>query len=185
MAKKSSKNTILIIIIILAVLSCCCVTTVGAIGGYYYYKQRESDHDTDNSQDKYTDQDDDNSDDISELIYTNDEYNFSIELTEGWEDYIVEEDEGSYFDDYVAIFAFILTSSTEGEITIFTIDIYTHDQWEPYEDYYEIWGNTYILGTDDDYVYTFSHMNNILPDDLSKKQILYNLDNIRNSFEFL
>lgn len=197
MSKSGSKNTILVIVIILILLSCCCITTGGAIGGYYWYNNKQTQEDKEIPQENTTDiknnNDNGNVEDIKEdvkidvdpLLYTNDEYNFSIQLENGWEEYKVEKEEGSDFKGYIASFSFTLPSESAGDVMIFDITIYTQSQWEPYEDYYDLWGNTYILGTNENYVYVFSHMNGVLPQDLEDKQVMYNLDEIRDSFKFL
>lgn len=181
----SSKRNIVVVIIILVLLTCCCVTSTG-FAGYYFYnksKTRNNSADKDTEQDTTSDKDTDIEDTSNPLLYTNSKYSFSIEFPAGWEDFEVDETEGSEAAGFVAMYSFALPSKSYGDFTLFDITIYTEEQWEPYNEYFDIWGNSEKLGTKGDYVYIFSHINASPPEDLQDKML--DLDAIKDSFELL
>ena len=186
-----SKKTIIIIIIIVLLL-CSCITISGVVVGYFYYKSKsdndnstteEKDNDTDDSdKDEDSDEDDDN-DSTSQLIYYNSKYGFSLILEPGWEDYDTDEVAGSDYAGFVHYYDFSLLSESENTyITLFTIMIYTDEQWQGIlaSGALDFTGEE-KLGESGGYVFTFSHINANPPSDLQTRML--DFENIKDSFE--
>lgn len=197
---RMSKKTVIIIVIGLLLLCCCSATAIGTIALIFSedsideikneieeeVESMEDELDTDTDTDNETDSDSDNdSDDLEEtndpLTYSNSEYGFSLELAEGWEKYRVVETLDTT-DSYVADYSFELKDNTGDYVSLFTIFIYTPEQWSIMEDLgVPEWTGEEEIGTSGNYVYTFSHLNGFPPTELEDE--FDDVDQIKNSFE--
>ncbi len=106
------------------------------------------------------------------------DYGFTLVLPKGWEDFDVVEEVDE--DAGIAMISFLLpTEDTEyvadGWVFMFTITAYldgSESDVSPFED---------VIGSNDAFLYTFSHMNGFPPADLEDQ--VKDFDKIRNSIE--
>ncbi|MDD3648039.1 MAG: hypothetical protein PHS44_06105 [Candidatus Dojkabacteria bacterium] len=177
-------KTVVIILIVAALLLCCCL--VSGIGVFLFVNSDTTDNgnnSTNTSSSTNTSFSRSSSTTTTvitdELPYTNYEHGFSLVFPESWEGYKVDKTSGTGMG-FEAYYEFKLKSSTSGEVSLFTMTVYSKDDWDPMM---EELGLEYKLGESTEYVYTFAQMNGIAPNDL--QEAFSDIDDIKDSFKII
>ncbi|MBU0975540.1 MAG: hypothetical protein ABIE03_06645 [Patescibacteria group bacterium] len=162
-------KTIIIVIVVVVLLLCCC--SAGGIAAYLLLNSSSTVEHEDTTETSTSTSIADN------LPYTNYEHDFSLLFPNSWEGYNVDKTPGAGLE-FEAYYQFKLTSSTQGEVSMFTITVYSQNDWDPM---LEELGMEIKLGENSEYVYTFAQMNGIAPQDL--QAAFDDIGEIKDSFQ--
>lgn len=184
-------KTVIIILVVVVLLLCCCITA--CLGTWFFSSSGEWDWE---DWDTLTSTTTSTTTEVvppasttttpsvveqSALLYSNAEYGFVLELSDGWEGYKVSSQEGSDLAGFVEYFDFSLPTNKGGYQNLFTIMVYTKSQWKDIEDTGVLdFSGEEKVGEDTAYVYSFSHINGDPPSELQPRML--DLEDIKESF---
>lgn len=117
---------------------------------------------------------------VKEKIYTNKEFGFALPMTSSWNDYVAKEIVlGGDFnvaqvDFYLPTQEVISDTDIPGHVHLFTISIYITESWDEAVSEGIMDADLYgeIVGENDFYLFVYSHLNGIPPEDISTQAII-------------